>query len=123
MADTPVIEELAAMEQRLARAWVEGDQAAIRGLLADDWVTTDITGMVRERDSVLRDMFAATPTPIATMTIDDVRVRVFGDVAVVTGRTTASGTGGGEIQLRFTDVLARRDGRWLFVASQGTAIT
>jgi uncharacterized protein (TIGR02246 family) len=122
MTNAPVVEELAAIEQRLARAWVEGDQATIRSMLADDWVTTDVTGTVRAKDAVLRDMFAATPTPIAAMAIDDVRVRVFGDVAVVTGRTTASGTGGGQIQLRFTDVLARRDGRWLFVASQGTAI-
>jgi uncharacterized protein (TIGR02246 family) len=122
MSDARVADDIAAIEQQLARAWVEGDQATIRNLLADDWVTTDITGTVRTRHAVLRDMFADTPRPIAAMTIDDVTVRVFGDVAVVTGRTTASG-GGESVQLRFTDVLARRDGRWVFVASQGTCCT
>ena len=111
------------MEQRLARAWVAGDQATIRSMLADDWVTTDITGMVHTKEGVLRDMFAGTPRPIASMTIDEVAVRLFGEVAVITGRTTARGSDGGSVQLRFTDVAVRRDGRWVVVASQGTLIT
>ena len=123
MADPRDRNVLAGMEQQLAQAWVEGDQATIRQMLADDWMTTDITGTVRAKEAVLREMFAATPRPIASMTIDDVQVRLFGDVAVITGRTTASGADGGSIQLRFTDVAVRRDGRWVFVASQGTPCT
>jgi ketosteroid isomerase-like protein len=58
------------------------------------------------------------------MTVDDVAVRVFGDAAVVTGRTVARGNspGAAPVELRFTDVFVRQDGRWLAVASQGTPV-
>jgi ketosteroid isomerase-like protein len=59
------------------------------------------------------------------MTVDDVKVRAFGDVAVATGRTRASGSYKGErasVELRFTDVLLRRNDRWQFVVSQGTLV-
>lgn len=117
------IEEIEGIEQQLAAAWVASDRAAIERLIADDWVTTDLAGRVRTKAQVLEEMFATGKTPVASMAIDDVRVRVFGDLAVVTGRTVASGADGAAVRLRFTDVLARRDGRWQFVASQGTQIT
>lgn len=59
-------------------------------------------------------------------TYDDAQVRVFGDAAVVTGRITVKGTYKGQDisgSYRYTDVFARRGGRWLCVASQSTAVT
>jgi hypothetical protein len=115
--------DFARIEQELARAWVEGDRAAIERLVADDWTTTDISGRVRTRAEVMTDMFRGGTKPIAAMTIDDVPVRMLGDVAVVTGRTTARATGSQtDIILRFTDVFTLREGRWQIVASQGTRI-
>jgi hypothetical protein len=49
---------------------------------------------------------------------------VFGDAAVVTGRTTVT-TGGATpatVRLRFTDVFSRRSGTWLVVASHATQL-
>jgi len=46
-------------------------------------------------------------------------------VAVATGRTRAAGSYRGvsaTVTLRFTDVFARRQGRWQVVASQGTTV-
>jgi ketosteroid isomerase-like protein len=115
--------DFARIEQELARAWVEGDRATIDRIVADDWTTTDIAGRLRTRAEVMADMFRSGTKPIAAMTIDDVRVRMLGDVAVVTGRTTARATGSQtDIFLRFTDVFTLRDGRWQIVASQGTRI-
>jgi ketosteroid isomerase-like protein len=57
--------------------------------------------------------------------IDDLNIRVFGDFAVVTGRSVLSGSYQGQranVVQRFTDVFARRDGRWQAVASQGTQV-
>lgn len=50
--------------------------------------------------------------------------RAYGETAVVTGQTTASVTGPSaqRVILRFTDVLVRRDGRWLVVTSPATRI-
>jgi ketosteroid isomerase-like protein len=114
--------ELMDLEQRLAHAWVEGDQAAIDAMLDEAWITTDITGRVRTKSQVFRDTFGQSARPIASMVIEDVSVRLLGEVAVVTGRTIAKGPDGTSARLRFTDVLVRRQDRWLFVASQGTPI-
>jgi hypothetical protein len=115
--------DFARIEQQLARAWVEADRAAIDRIIADDWTTTSITGEVLTRGQVMASMLREGARPIAAMTIDDVRVRALGTVAVVTGRTTARATGGDtDVVLRFTDVFTLRDGRWQIVASQGTRI-
>jgi len=56
---------------------------------------------------------------------DDLKVRVYGDAAVVTGRFTTKETlKGRDIsgQYRFTDTWIKKAGRWLCVAGQGSKI-
>jgi uncharacterized protein (TIGR02246 family) len=118
--------ELRGLEEQLARAWVEKDRSFIEGLLAPDWSVTDGAGQVLTKDQVLTQTFAASERSIDTMTIDDVRVRLFGSTAVVTGRTRATGSYRGQtgsVVLRFTDVFVQRDGRWQIVASHGSTVT
>ena len=55
--------------------------------------------------------------------IDVDRVRLLGDVAVVTGRSVSAGRFEGRdinVTQRYMDIYVRRDGRWRVVASQGT---
>jgi ketosteroid isomerase-like protein len=113
--------DFAQVEQQLARAWVESDRATIDRIIASDWTTIAITGHVLTRAEVMADFFRNGKSPIGAMTIDDVRVRLLGEVAIVTGRTVARATGSQtDVVLRFTDIFAFRDGRWQIVASQGT---
>ena len=123
MADA--ITELNQIEQRLAGAWVTNDRQTIEGILASDWTVIDITGRVLTRPEVLSEAFDSGDRRVDSMTVDDVRIRLLGEVAVVTGRTTAEGSyrgAGVKVVLRFTDVFARRDGSWQVVASQGTPV-
>ena len=62
--------------------------------------------------------------PIAAFEIDEVLVRLFGDTAVVTGRSRVGVAGAtpGEVTLRFTDVFVRRAGSWQVVASHATRV-
>jgi hypothetical protein len=56
---------------------------------------------------------------------DEIKVRLYGDTALVTGRSTAKGKdhhGKMDDQRRWTRVLVRHDGRWQFVGYQGTPI-
>jgi len=118
-------ETLAAIEQQLAKAWVNGDRAAVDAILAPDWSVTDAAGRVLTKDQVIRETFDSTDRKMEAMAIDDVSVRTFGDVAVVTGRTQATGSYRGTsatVVLRFTDVFVRRGGRWRAVASHGSTI-
>jgi ketosteroid isomerase-like protein len=116
---------LVELEHRLAKAWVARERDFIDGLLADDWSVTDAAGRVLTKQQALDETFASPDRRIDSMAIDDLRVRVLGDVAIVTGRTTASGSYRGQTGtavLRFTDVFVRRDGRWQCVASHGSSV-
>ena len=62
---------------------------------------------------------------IHDLKIDDVKTRVFGDAAVVTGRTHGIGAFEGtgyEVVIRFTDTFMRRAGRWQAVASHASLV-
>ena len=117
--------ELVELEHQLARAWVKGDRRFIEDLLAPEWAVTDPSGRVLTRQQVLDETFGSTDRRVVSMSMDDLRVRLIGEVAVVTGRTHATGSYRGQeasVRLRFTDVFQHRDGRWMVVVSQGTMI-
>jgi ketosteroid isomerase-like protein len=119
-----VAQHLNQIEQQLAKAVVERDLQTYSSLLAPDWTTIDLTGRVLTKSQVMEEL-ASKERQIEAATIDDIRVRDLGEVAVVTGRTTATGSYQGKrstVVLRFTDVFARRDGKWQVVASQGTQV-
>jgi uncharacterized protein (TIGR02246 family) len=121
-ADTQAILDI---EQRLAQAWVDRDRKAIESILADDWSVTDASGRVLTKPQVMQESFGSTERRVDRMIVDDVKVRVFGETAVATGRTQATGSYRGQsasVVLRFTDVFVRRDGRWQVVASHGSTV-
>ena len=123
---TEQTEVIAELEQRIAQAWVNRDRAALEAILAPEWSVTDPSGQVLTRQQVLQQTFDSTDRRIDTMTVDDVEVRMYGDTAVATGRTQATGSYRGTaavVVLRFTDVVVRRDGVWQVVASHGSFVS
>ncbi|MCA1625288.1 MAG: nuclear transport factor 2 family protein [Acidobacteria bacterium] len=56
---------------------------------------------------------------------DDVKVRIYKNAAVMTGRFTAKGSFRGkniEIRERYTAVWVKKKGRWRLVAEQGNLV-
>ena len=97
-AQTPTVaDELAELEQQIARAWVDGDREPIDQVFATDWSVIDITGRLRTKAEVMGEMFATGDPPIEAMTIDAIRVHFVGEVRVVTGRTTVTGSDGSSV--------------------------
>lgn len=116
---------LAALQQALAQAWVSGDRATIDRIIAPDWRSTGPDGRMTDRAGVLADVFETRRHRIHRVEIDDVTARVFGDAAVVTGRTHGVGEFEGaayDVVIRFTDTFVRRDGRWQAVASHASLL-
>lgn len=116
--------ELNQIQQRLIKAWVGKDRETINTILADDWMVTDPGGRVLTKSQVMAELDSG-ERKLESGTIDEVNVRLFGNVAVVTGRTVATGSYQGNsvsVKLRFTDVFVKRGGRWYAVASQATLI-
>lgn len=106
-------------------AFVKADTAVLRSLLADDYVHTNANGGVLDKTRWLA--FAKTrhedlksgKVKIDAYRNEDLRIRVYGNTAVVTGLNTTIGFRDGKewkMNLRFTNVWLKREGRWQRVA-------
>jgi ketosteroid isomerase-like protein len=119
-----VEEQIKKMERDRAAAVVKGDVAMLEGLTSDDYVLINANGQLSDKAATMN----AIKTGIIKLTANDVsdmKVRVYGDTAVVTGKSTAKGTiAGVEIKgpLMFTRVYVKKNGKWQSVAFQQTPI-
>ena len=120
-ADAAIVRQLETLEEQLASTWKTRDCAGWGARLADDWTVTHIDGQIVSKRQAL-DMCRTGPS--ISSSVDQLAVRIYGDTAIVTGRTTATaaGTPPQTVVLRFTDVCVERDGRWIVVASHATRI-
>ncbi len=116
-----VVRQLEQLEQQIRSAWEGRDCAGWAALLADDWTVTHIDAQIITKAEALE--MCRTGPPI-TSTMDQVAVRSYGDMAVVTGRTVATTIGAASVtvRLRFTDVCVKRGDHWIVVASHATRI-
>ena len=114
---------LAQIQQDLATAWLRGDRSTIERIIAPEWRSTGPDGRSSDRASVFDDVFEKRVHRIRRLAIDDVHVQVFGDAAVVTGRTHGAGDFAGtayDVVIRFTDTFVRRANQWQAVASHSS---
>ena len=82
-------------------------------------------GLFGEAQDIAIDTDKTGPSRVTSYKLDDLQVRVYGDVAIVTGRNATTGTLFGKaasMKSRFTDVFVKRGGRWQCVANHTTAI-
>ena len=112
------------LEEKWEQAQLKGDAAALGALLANGFVSTSNTGEVHNKTEIL-DRLKSGALKLQTSKLDDLRVMVFGDAAVVVGHWQGKGTEKGkpfDEAERFTDTWVKRAGQWRCVASQGTLI-
>jgi hypothetical protein len=109
--------------------------------MTDDYLQTDISGLVQNKDTWLKNYFITLADLIKagkfrweTYDLKDVEIRIHGDTGIVIGALEAKGSGARfDIErhtwvadpnasfsgkLRFTRVYIRRDGKWLLAALQ-----
>lgn len=110
----------------------EGREAALNNdiktndrLLADTWLNINPDGSVTTK-AKLMELLRAGSFRIASIENDEVVVRIYGNAAVVTGRSTTKRAGqDGEVvtrQVRFSRVYAQPKGRWQVVSAHNTPI-
>lgn len=113
------------LENEGREATLKNDLAATERLLADNWINVNPDGSVTTKARLLELLKAGSFT-ILSIENDEVMVRVFGDAAVVTGRSTTkrAGESGENLtrQVRFTRVYARNKERWQVVSAHNTLI-
>jgi ketosteroid isomerase-like protein len=94
------------------------DVQPFKEILADDFFCSVPDGSLIDRERFLEQ--TARPVQISNLQAHDVNVRLMGDVAIIHARTTYSGPDGRAGSGRYTDVWARRQGRWLAVSAHVT---
>jgi ketosteroid isomerase-like protein len=94
------------------------DVARFKQILADDFLCSLPDGVLIDRESFLEH--TALPPTISNLEVHDVNVRLMGDVAIVHAQTTFTTRDGRPGMGRYTDVWARRGGRWLAVSAHVT---
>ena len=118
-------EELVKVEEEFANAIVKNNPDEIRQFVGDDWIIINADGGIIDRERFLEVIKSGTLTH-EMMESEDIRVRVYGDSAVVSALTRSKGKFMGHeftTHERSTDVFVRRDGRWRCVLTQLTAFT
>ena len=102
------------------RAIVAKDRSAVEANMADDFRQIDAYGNVESKASFVRGLLSP-DLRIDPYIVDDFEVRLYGDVALLSGRTRMTG----EFQdnsftshYRYIDVYVRRDGEWKVVSVQ-----
>ena len=123
-------QEVRKLVSEMDRAVVKNDVAYFERVLADDYVFAGTDGRAKTRAEVLAEIRREAEKPtykVTANTSEDVRVRVSGDMAVVTStfRMTTVGPESNPWEPhddtgRYTTVLQRRGGRWLVVAEHFT---
>jgi uncharacterized protein (TIGR02246 family) len=87
-------------------------------ILAEDFLCSNPDGSLVGKNQFLAQ--TALPVTISGLSVEDVRVRILGDVAIIHARTSYITADGEQRNGRYTDVWVRRDGRWLAVSAHVT---
>ena len=106
------------LNEAYIRSVEAGDVRRFGELLADDFLCSLPDGSLIDRERFLEH--TARPVTISHLEAHDVRVRIMGDIAIIHGRTTYTASDGRAGSGRYTDVWARRQGRWVAVSAHVT---
>jgi ketosteroid isomerase-like protein len=87
-------------------------------ILAEDFLCSNPDGSLVDKNQFLAQ--TARPVTISGLSAHEVQVRIFGDVAIIHARTSYTTADGEHRNGRYTDVWARRDGKWLAVSAHVT---
>jgi ketosteroid isomerase-like protein len=113
------------LDNERIQAQIHADAAALERIYADDFIGVGPSGAVRTKPQVISD-FTSGDLRFQSITTEDVRVRVYGNAVVETGRSTMDGQDKGIAvphDTRFTRVWVKQQGRWRLVANHYSSNT
>jgi ketosteroid isomerase-like protein len=115
-------EEVLKLEKAFTETIVGNDLEGLGRVVADDWIIIDPNGEIVDRARFFEVIKSGALTH-DIMESEDLRVRVYGDSAVVTAITRTKGKFMGQefgTRERATDVFVKRDRRWQCVLTHLT---
>lgn len=129
-AQSSVEQEVLRHERALYDALIKKDFAIYASYLSDDYTEIRANGRVFTKEQVIQ-MGKRPGGKLERYDLDELKVRVHGDTAIITGKFSRKGTAMSlagqpfdyDEQGRFTDVWVKKQGRWLCLANQDTFIS
>jgi ketosteroid isomerase-like protein len=119
-----VEQELLKLEQQWGDALVKPDLAFLDWILAEDYMFTSPEGEVLTKAQMLAELKSGEDV-VSSVVNHDMKVRVYGDAAVVTGHSTYKETVKGKDisgEYRWTDTWIRVGVRWQCVADHASRV-
>ena len=117
-------DEIRRLEQERNQAVLKGDAAALDRMTSDDYTFINQRGELRTKADIVSG-FKSGSYKYEARQISDLKIRVYGNTAIVTGRATQKGienTKDYSGENRFTRVYVKKEGRWVSVALQVTLV-
>lgn len=112
------------LDRKRMQAMAAKDVATLEAVLADDLIYTHSSARLDTKQSLIGAMTSGA-TVYTGVEASDVKAQDLGDAVVLTGvaqiKVVSNGTPNA-FGVRFTDVYARRDGRWQMVTWQSTRL-
>jgi ketosteroid isomerase-like protein len=121
----PTAENALAADEELAHAIRDNDANTILRMLDASWAVIATTGDIGEGPSVFPNGIESGHLTRKTYELSEPRVRIYGDIAVVTSKVETSGVLQGkpfDVVERQTDVLHWTNSRWKCVLTHETKI-
>ena len=118
-------EQLMKLEADRAVAVVKGDVATLEKQTSDDYTLINMNGQMSGKTQMVT-AFKTGQTKLTSDEVSDMKVRVYGNTAVITGKVDVAGTMAGKdtkAQIMFTRVYVKKGGQWQSVAFQQTRIS
>lgn len=115
-----IIAELTRQADAWDKAIIRKDRAAIEANMAEDFRQIDGEGDVETKAGFVNGLVSA-KLEIDPYTVEEFDVRLYGNVALLSGRTRMTGRYDGKpfkSHYRYTDIYAQRDGKWQIVSVQ-----
>jgi uncharacterized protein (TIGR02246 family) len=105
------------LDHERIQAQIDADAAALERIYAADFIGVGPSGAVRTKPQVISD-FKSGELKFQSITTDEVQVRIYGNTAIETGRSTMNGQDRGKAvprDNRFTKVWVKRQRQWRLV--------
>jgi ketosteroid isomerase-like protein len=119
-----VHKQIESLEMQWRQAVVDNNVPVIDHLLADDYVGISANGTIEDKAQAIAQRKAGT-VRITVLNLDDLKIRLYGDIAVVTSIADLQGVNGqSDIsgKYRYTRVYNRRLGEWKIVSFEASRI-
>ena len=114
------------LEQQLRAATMQNNIDLHNQLLAETWLNTNANGTITTKPQLL-SLLQSHPFTFLSIDDEDVLIRGYNGVAIVTGRSRRQRAGSDSSsitqEVRFTRVYVYLENRWQVVSAQATPIT